>query len=43
MRNEQLIREVPNEEIYMEFNRLLKPVDYIIYSIRHEDEDHDDD
>jgi hypothetical protein len=43
MKNENLIREVNNEEIYMEFNRLLKPVDYIIYSIRHEDEDNIDD
>ena len=39
MKDENLIREVSNEEIYIEFNRLLKPVDYIIYSIRHEDEE----
>jgi hypothetical protein len=43
MKKENLIREVHNEEIYMEFNPLLKSADYIIYSIRHEDEDNIDD
>jgi hypothetical protein len=43
MRDRNLIREVSNEEIYQEFIYLIKPVDYIIYSIRHEDEENDDD
>jgi hypothetical protein len=37
------IRPVQNEEIYVELNHLLRPADYIIYSIRHEDEGYDDD
>jgi hypothetical protein len=43
MKAQNLIREVPNEQIYSEFIHLLKPVDYIIYSIPHEDEENDDD
>jgi hypothetical protein len=42
MKEENLIQEVPNEQIYVEFNELLKPADYIIYSIPHEDEECDD-
>ena len=38
-----LMREVPNEKIYQELNYLIKPVDMVIYSIRHEGDDYDDD
>jgi predicted transcriptional regulator len=43
MRDENLIREVNNEQIYQEFIHLIKPADLIIYNIRHEDEENDDD
>jgi hypothetical protein len=43
MKDRGLLREEPNEKIYIEFIHLLQPVDYIIYSIRHEDEENDDD
>ena len=35
-------REVKNEEIYAEFHHLLKPTDYIIYSISNENDHYDD-
>lgn len=40
---EKLISTIPNEQIYQAFNHLMTPVDMIIYSIRHEGEDYDDD
>jgi hypothetical protein len=43
MKSRNLVREVPNEQIYLEFIHLFKPVDYIIYSIPHDGEENDDD
>lgn len=37
-----LVRDVPNEDIYPEFYHLLTPLDYIIYGIPYEGEDVDD-
>ncbi|CAF3662030.1 unnamed protein product [Rotaria sp. Silwood1] len=42
MKNEGLIREVSNEKIFHEFHHLLRPTDYIIYSIPYEGEENDD-
>ncbi|CAF2854258.1 unnamed protein product [Rotaria sp. Silwood2] len=43
MKSKGLILEVPNENIFQEFYHLLKPADYIIYSIPHEAEENNDD
>ena len=43
MRESNLIREVSNDQIYLEFNYLLKEPDFIIYSIPHEGEENEDD
>ena len=43
MKDQNLIREVLNDQIYPEFHHLIKPVDCFIYSIPYEGEEDDDD